>query len=106
MAAPAPVEQSSLIDSVGAGLHGREGFGFRLPQISERPGRPHLEPEDGLPFAVEAFQTAPLVLDALLLQQIKLWVLVYRPRPVVSCGTELQGRQMLARQVADEVGGA
>lgn len=73
-------------------------------QIGDRPGRPAVEPDDSLAFRREPIQTAALVLEALLLKEIQFGIVVNRARPLAVGCSQFQSRQMVAGQMADQVG--
>ena len=103
---PAPVEEGGLEDDLGAGCHGRDGFlglppdprpAFLLVVALDR-HHPALEP-------AQRVEVAGLVGESTLPDDVELPVVADRPLELAVQHRRLERGEVLAGQVADEIGG-
>ena len=105
MAPPSAVEQRALEDHVGAGAHRGQRLRLRRAQVGRGPRVPELHLHDRPAELAEAGDVPLLVVVASLADELELGVVAERLLELAA-GTQLLERdQVVALEVADEIGG-
>ena len=106
MATPATVEERRLEDHVASGAHRGEGLFFGGTKVRRRPSVPGRDLVDGASLVAEGCQVGGLMLEPAFLDELQLRVVPERPLDPTARCFELQGHQVVAGEITDEVRGA